>query len=49
MAPEELDAIRAALETDDSVDRTYRVDLTDHDGTVHAEIEKIVHIRRRKR
>jgi hypothetical protein len=25
------------------------VELTDRDGTVHAEIEKIVHIRRRER
>ena len=49
MAPEELDTIRAALETDNSVDRTYRVELTDREGTVHAEIEKIVHIRRRER
>ena len=49
MAPEELDAIRAALETDNSVDRTYRVELMDRAGTVHAEIEKIVHIRRRER
>lgn len=48
LAPEELDAIRAALQTDHSVDRTYRVELADRDGTVHAEIEKLVHIRRRE-
>lgn len=47
LVPEELDAIRAALQTDNSVDRTYQVELTDRGGTVHAEIEKIVHIRRR--
>ncbi len=48
LAPEELDVIRAALQTDTSVDRTYQVELADRDGTVHAEIEKIVHIRRRE-
>ena len=49
LAPEELDAIRSALQTGSSVDRSYAVELTDRDGTVHAEIEKIVHIRRREK
>lgn len=43
----ELDAIRAALETERSIDRTYRVDLTDRDGIVHAEVEKVIHVRRK--
>jgi len=47
LAPEEPDAIRAALQTNHSIDRTYRVELTDREGIVHAEIEKIVHFRRR--
>ena len=43
----ELDAIRAALERERAVDRTYRVDLTDRAGTVHAQVEKVIHIRRK--
>jgi hypothetical protein len=43
----ELDTIRAALETERSVDRTYRIDLVDAAGTVHAEVEKVIHIRRK--
>jgi hypothetical protein len=42
----ELDAIRAALETERSVDRVYTVTLTDAHGVVHAEIEKVIYIRR---
>jgi hypothetical protein len=44
----ELAAIRAALETERSVERTYPVALTDADGVVHAEIEKVIHIRKRE-
>ena len=43
----ELAAIRAALETERAVERTYPVALTDADGVVHAEIEKVIHIRRK--
>ena len=44
----ELNAIRAALETERSVDRTYQIDLVDSAGVVHAEVEKIIHIRRKE-
>ena len=47
VSDEELAAIRAALETQRSVDRTYTVDLTDSSGTVCATIEKLLYIRRR--
>lgn len=43
----ELNAIRAALESERSVDRTYRIDLLDAAGVVHAEVEKVIHIRRK--
>ncbi len=43
----ELAAIRAALETQRSVDRTYSIDLTDFSGAVCATVEKVVYIRRR--
>ena len=45
--PEELSAIRTALETERSVDRVYHVDLTDAEGTVHASVEKTLYIRRK--
>jgi acyl-coenzyme A thioesterase PaaI-like protein len=44
---EELDAIRAALVTERAVERVYHVDLTDAEGTVHASVEKTLHIRRK--
>ena len=45
----ELDAIREALKTERAVDRTYHIELKDTDGTVHAEVEKVIHIRPRRR
>ena len=47
LPPEEFDAIRVALSSGSSIDRVYLVELTDRSGTVHAEIEKTIHIRRR--
>ena len=44
---EELSAIRSALETQRSIDRTYAIDLTDPSGTVCATVEKIIYIRKR--
>ena len=44
----ELAAIRTALDTPRSVDRTYVVELTDASGTVCARVEKIIYIRRRE-
>jgi acyl-coenzyme A thioesterase PaaI-like protein len=44
---EELDAIRGALETERSVERVYAIQLTADDGTVCAEVEKTIHIRRK--
>jgi acyl-coenzyme A thioesterase PaaI-like protein len=44
----ELDAIRDATAGGDSADRTYRVDLVDDGGVVHAEVEKIIYVKRRQ-
>jgi len=44
---EELAAIRAALQTERSVDRSYTIKLADSSGTVCASVEKIIYIRRR--
>jgi len=43
----ELDAIRAATSSGHSVDRTYHVNLVDEAGVVHAEIEKVIYVKRR--
>src|SRR5438093_11556763 len=48
MPPEEVDAIRTSLTPGGSIDRVYRVELTDRAGTVHAEMEKTIHIQRRE-
>ena len=40
----ELTEIRDLLTALPKVDRTYTVDLVDREGTVHAAVEKIVHI-----
>ncbi|MGH9804568.1 MAG: DUF4442 domain-containing protein [Candidatus Acidiferrales bacterium] len=44
----EIAAIKKAVEAGPSVDRTYTVELTDAEGTVHAVIEKVVYIARKK-
>ncbi|HYL65338.1 MAG TPA: DUF4442 domain-containing protein [Candidatus Methylomirabilis sp.] len=44
---EELAAIRKALESQRSVDRTYIVELTDRSGTICATVEKLIYIRKR--
>jgi acyl-coenzyme A thioesterase PaaI-like protein len=43
----EVDAIRAATASGHSVDRTYHVNLVDESGVVHAEIEKVIYVKRR--
>lgn len=43
---EEVDEIRKLLRSGGSVDRHYTVELTDDEGTVHALVEKTVHVRR---
>jgi hypothetical protein len=43
----EEEAIREALRGARSVDRTYRIELTDAAGVVHAEVDKVVHVRLR--
>lgn len=45
---QELAAIRAALETQRSVDRTYTIELKDGAGNICATVEKVIYIRRRE-
>lgn len=42
----ELAAIRAAVKEEGRTDRDYEVELTASDGTVHATVEKTIHVRR---
>ncbi len=44
---DEVRAIEATLTQARSIDRVYQVNLTDAQGTVHATVEKIIHIRRK--
>jgi acyl-coenzyme A thioesterase PaaI-like protein len=43
---EEIQTIRRLLQTAPSIDRVYRVDLTDAAGVAHASVEKTIYIRR---
>ena len=47
IAEEEIAAIKRLLETAPSIDRVYRVDLTDAAGVVHATTEKTIYIRKK--
>ena len=42
----ELEEIKKLLETEPKLNRSYRVELVDAAGIVHAEVEKLIHISR---
>jgi len=44
----ELDAIKSALVNQRSVDRSYRIELTDVAGAVYASVEKVIYIARKR-
>ena len=44
----ELDAIRGALTDAAATERTYTIQLVDAQGVLHAEVEKVIHIRRKR-
>ncbi len=45
---EEVRTIRELLEKAPSVDRVYRVELSDAEGKVHAEVDKTIYVRKRR-
>ena len=45
---EDLALIRDTLESVDRFDREYRIELTDDDGDVCAEVDKLLHFRRKQ-
>jgi hypothetical protein len=47
MDDQEIEAIKAELARQASVDRVYTAELADAQGVVHADIEKTVYIRRK--
>lgn len=47
LSEEELQTIKAELESAPSLDRTYQVELVDAEGVVHAIVEKVVYIARK--
>jgi acyl-coenzyme A thioesterase PaaI-like protein len=48
LSAEELEGIRKALASGEAIERAHRVEFTDGAGTVHAEVEWLIHIRRRE-
>ena len=44
----ELDDIRRMLQTADKIDRTYSVNLVDAQGTAHAEVQKVIQVRKKQ-
>ena len=47
LTEEELEDIRTKLTSADRIDRVYAIQLVDADGTVHADVEKTIQVRRR--
>jgi len=47
LAPKDIDDIRAATAGGEPVERVHRVALVDRENVVHAEIEWLVHVRRK--
>lgn len=47
VTPDEVSEIKILLETAKSIDREYRIDLTDKAGKVHAVIDKTIYIARK--
>ena len=45
---EELETIRARLEEEGSLDRTYRVDVVDETGKICAVVEKVLYFRKKR-
>ncbi len=46
LSGEEINVIKTSLNTQQSIERQYHVDLADSEGIVHASIEKTIYIRR---
>jgi acyl-coenzyme A thioesterase PaaI-like protein len=49
LAQEQVDEIKNALEGAEKIERTFAVEVKDDSGTVIAQVEKLLHIRRKER
>jgi len=47
LTDDDIAGIREVLNTEDKIDRTFKADLKDETGTVVAEVQKVVQIRRK--
>ena len=47
LTDDEIAAIREALKTEEKIDRTFQAEIKDESGTVVAEVQKVVHIRKK--
>ncbi len=47
LTEEQLREIRDALETQEKIDRTFTVEVQDESGTVIAEVQKVIHVKRK--
>jgi acyl-coenzyme A thioesterase PaaI-like protein len=48
LSEDQLEHVRSEVASNGRIDSVYQVALTDRSGTVHAEIEKTIHVRRRE-
>jgi hypothetical protein len=48
ISDDQLDEIKMAVQREDKAERTFAVEITDETGTVIAEVQKQLHIRRRR-
>jgi hypothetical protein len=48
LADEQLEEIRKTLETQEKVDREFTVEIKDESGVVVAEVQKLLHVRKKK-
>lgn len=49
LSDEQIEEIRRALETEEKVNREFTVEIKDESGTVVAEVQKLLHVRKKDR
>ena len=47
LSDEQIDEIRLALNSQEKIERLFKAEVKDHSGSIIAEVEKLVHIRRK--
>ena len=49
LSGEQIEEIREALKTEERIDRTFTVEVKDASGTVVAEVQKVLQVKRKER